>query len=328
MEVVVEIVEPGRRAPSIKRFDQHEISIGRGWDNHLVITDAQVDASHCVITIEETTDTVTIRDLASANGTEYQGKTIENSAEIAFGSLVTVGQTSFRVHRKDDSVAPTRVYSRSENILEKASHPAIAATVALIAVFSWQYLSFLRGGSKFDWNSQLQSLLTVGTMLVAWGLFWGLITKLFKHQFKFWPHLCLAASAMILLLVLREFESIVSFNTLSTATTQFVGAINSSLLIFLAVVAGLIITTNVKPKTRYTTAGILVGIFLLTDYLLPRLDDDSWVNFVPLETKSFPTSYHVSPSIPQSEFFEIIGENLDETMERGIEAKEEQAESS
>ena len=328
MEIVIEVVEPGRRAPSIKYFQQPEISVGRGWDNDLVITDMQVDASHCVLKFDEETDTLSIQDLDTTNGTLHNKKQLENSTIVHFGSLITVGQTSFKIHRKTDEVVPARVYTRSENALDRASHPLIAIGIAVVAVFLWQYLSFLGGAQLFDWNSQLQALLSVGFALVAWGLFWGLITKLFKHQFKFWPHLGLAAAIMIMRLALGEFETIVSFNTLSTSIAQFVEAINTSVLIFIWVVLGLIITTNVKAKTRLTTASTMVGLFLLTSFLLPKLNTDQWVGYVPLDTTSLPTSLHISPTIPQTDFYQIIGDNLDESMERAIEAKEEQAENS
>lgn len=323
MEVVVEIAEPGRRAPSIKRFNLTEIRIGRAWDNDLVITDAEVDPYHVKLIFDDLANAYEIQDLESGNGTRVKGKKFGGRSQGDFDEPITIGQTSFRIHRISDAVAPAKIHSRTEQILQKVGQPWTAILVAFAAIFLIQYSAYIGSGQKFEWNNQLQGFIAIAFGLVAWALLWGGITKLLKHQFKVWAHLGLAASILILSLLIGMIEGFLSFNLLSPSISELLEALGISLLIFVWVLLGFIVTTVTKLRTRVVTASVLASLFLLTSFLLPKIQTQSWVGLVPLETKSLPPGLKIAPSKTTEHFLQRIQENIEDTNQRAITAREE-----
>lgn len=324
MEIVVEIAEPGRRAPSIKRFNQTEIIVGRAWSADLVIADAEVDAHHVKLSFDAEVGGFLVEDLNSANGTRLNGRRLEKAVQTSFGNSLTVGQTTFRVHQKADAVAPAKIHSRTEQILQKLGHPVIAVMTAISAIFLVQYSEFISSGSQFSWNNQLQGLIATAIGLVVWAMLWGGITKLLKHQFKVWAHLGLAAGLIIASLALTEIENLLAFNFLSPSVSELLQAFGIGAMIFVWVLLGLIITANTKVRTRMSVAAGLAGLFLLTSFLLPRLQTQNWVNLVPLETQSLSPGARVAPTRSNESFFLLIEDNIRESEERAIEAREEE----
>lgn len=330
MEIVVEIVEPGRRAPSVKRFHQSEILVGRAWDADLVIADEEVDARHLRIRfpkeVDSEKDAFEIEDLDSANGLRINGRRIDQSREVHFGDTLTVGQTMFRVHRRTDSVGPTTIHSRLEKTLQKLGNPLVALVIAAFAIFIMQYSSFMSSGTQFQWENQLSSLISMTVALSLWAIIWGGIAKLLKHQMRIWAHLGLASVILIASVFLDEINSFLSFNLLSPVINELLEATIFSLMIFVWVSLGFIITANVGQKTRTVVASILVVLFLVTSFLIPRFQNEERVYLVPLETASLPPGLLFSSPESVESFVDRVGSNIDRTEESAVIAREENEE--
>ncbi len=70
--------------------------IGRAEDCHLRPASDQVSRHHCVIRVAS--DSVTVRDLGSRNGTFVNGKRISDKSPLMPGDRLVVGQLDFDVH--------------------------------------------------------------------------------------------------------------------------------------------------------------------------------------------------------------------------------------
>lgn len=323
MEIVVEVIEPGRRAPSIKRFQKTEVTIGRAWDSDLVIVDPELDPQHAKLVFDQEAASFLLEDLHSANGTRHNGRKFTGSVEVAFGDSITVGQTNFRIHRAGDAVAPTKVHSRVEQILNQIGHPAIATASMIAALFLYQSSQFLISGQRFEWENQLQSLLGVATGLIFWAILWGTITRILKHQVKIWSHLALASVIVIVSVVLNEIHGLITFNALSPTLSDLITTLNTALLILAWIFLGMTITSHVKVRPRIVTACALAGLYLLTNFLVPRFQTETWVGLVPLETKSQNPALKISPAQSPDDFMQRIEENMLDTSRRAEELREE-----
>jgi len=323
MEIVVEVIEPGRRAPSIKRFQKDEISIGRAWASDLVIVDAEIDPEHARLVFDPESQAFSLEDLGSANGTRHNGRKFTGKVQVAFGDSITVGQTTFRIHRASDSVAPPKVHSRIEQILNQVSHPVIAIALMAIALFLYQSSGFLANEEKFTWENQLEDLLTIATRLIFWAILWGAITRVIKHQIKIWGHLALASAVLILFVVLSEFESLISFNALSPTLSDLIAALNNALIIFVWIFLGMMITSHVKSRPRVMAACALAGLYLLTSFLVPRFQTETWVGLVPLKVESLQPGLRITRTQSPEDFLLVVEENMQGTRLRAEELRAE-----
>ncbi|MDM7860949.1 FHA domain-containing protein [Alteromonas sp. ASW11-36] len=323
MEIVIEILEPGRKASQILKFTQPQIRVGRAWDNDLVLTDAEIDAYHGIIDYDEQAQQLRFTDLNSSNGSVYKGKRVSDSQTIEFAEKITLGETNFKIHRQSDTVAPTKLHSSSEKLTKTLGRPVYACLLALCAISLGEYFDFIEGGIKFEWNIQLQSLISSSMTLVVWALVWGGISKLIKHHMNFFAHLALASCVMIISGVLGQLGNVIVFNTLSAWITDLYDASNTALVVFIWMYFALVITANARARTRLGVACVAVGLYLLTNYLLPRFQEPVWVANVPLETASLPPQYMLRDETPVADFLDAARENIQRSSENAVTKKHE-----
>lgn len=325
MEVVVEVIEQGRKAPSIKRFNQSSILIGRAWDSDLVIADAEVDGHHLKLEIDSEAEQLHIEDLNSANGIRVRGhKTTPNT--IAYGDEITIGQTIIRVHRRIDAVAPAKIHSRTELALKKLGAPVTALLVSIVGIIGYQFVSYMQTAAPFKWENQIQGVLFIAIGTAAWALVWGGITKLLKHRMAFWMHLGLISAVGIFALLMDRIVEFIAFNTLSPSVVDVLEALGISAMIFVWTVLGFLITTHLKVKTRVVIASSLVGLFLLSSVVIPRIGREESVSRVPLHTSSLPPSLLLADERSEDEFLSLVTDSVAKAAEAATKAKQEQAE--
>jgi pSer/pThr/pTyr-binding forkhead associated (FHA) protein len=69
--------------------------IGRNPNTDITLLDEGISREHAIIELDESSDTFTIEDLQSTNGTKVNGKRVRSCA-LSDGDEIVIGQTSFR----------------------------------------------------------------------------------------------------------------------------------------------------------------------------------------------------------------------------------------
>lgn len=326
MEIIVEVIEQGRKAPSIKRFDQPSVLIGRAWDADLIIADAEVEAHHLRLDIDPESGLPQLTDLDSSNGIRIRGNKPKDLT-ISYGDEILIGQTILRVHRQTDTVAPAKVHSRTELALKKLGSPITALVISILGILAVQYVQFMQTAAAFKWENQIQSILFLAIGIAAWALIWGGVTKLLKHQMAFWKHLGLISAVGILSLLADRVIEFLAFNTLSPTLVEILQAVSTSAMIFIWAILGALITTHLKTRTRLVIASSLVGLFLLSSVVIPRIGKEESVSLVPLHTSSLPPSMLIANEKSGDAFLGLVTNSVEKAKQAAIEAKEEQSKS-
>ncbi|MFH1730733.1 MAG: FHA domain-containing protein [Planctomycetota bacterium] len=88
--------------------DEAPVSIGRGDDCGLCLTDEQVSVIHAVV--EPTNNGCRVRDLESTNGTAVNGHPVSEH-RLMFGDTITVGQTVILYGSGEEAVGSETVGS-------------------------------------------------------------------------------------------------------------------------------------------------------------------------------------------------------------------------
>jgi pSer/pThr/pTyr-binding forkhead associated (FHA) protein len=78
-------------------------SVGRNTDNDIVLTDASVSRSHCLVYVRP--DLIEVQDLESANGVKVGGKLVKGRVEVQFNEEFLIGEASAYVRAADFETA-------------------------------------------------------------------------------------------------------------------------------------------------------------------------------------------------------------------------------
>ncbi len=102
------IAEP-HKAPRLIKLNPGKLTIGRCPDCNIEIEDISVSREHAEIVFDSATDSISIRDLESTNGTYVNRKRIQNSYQLAVNDDVRIGKASLLlVHYSEETVAVNR----------------------------------------------------------------------------------------------------------------------------------------------------------------------------------------------------------------------------
>ncbi len=172
------------------------VSLGRAFDNDVVIDDPHVAAHHCSIEAGEAEGTLVIRVGSTRNGVQVGPRTLvegESSPLPAGGETWQIGATRLRVRLPGDPVEP-------EKPLGLAATGAKPWTTAAAALALWA-LVLIEHGIDLDPGSSLTDwlvpLLAFPIALGGWCLVWAVGSKLFQHRFEFWAHFSVLSKSLL-----------------------------------------------------------------------------------------------------------------------------------
>jgi hypothetical protein len=185
MELVFKVQTQPGRTEDIRKLEGERITIGRAFDNDLILPDAEVSPHHAVIETDENGHLL-INDLNSLNGlySDHEQKIYGNAA-IKSGSQFRIGKTVICIFAPDHPV-PDALDNREVSTLPQILDNPFAFIIALFLVSLIHAMDeWLNMFAEFKWQEIINTELIVlgGTLLT--GIFWSVIGRVFKHEANF-----------------------------------------------------------------------------------------------------------------------------------------------
>ena len=250
----VEILSRHREIASRFRFPGPEVSIGRGYDNDVIVDDPYVAARHLRLFRDEEGRLVA-EDLGSANGTFLDGSNKRLPRILVDGQQpIRIGQTFLRFREPGHEVEPERVAPEGSDIL-----PVVAAFGLGAAVLGLEALSI--------WFSQvaearalnyLTPILWACVAILVWVGMWALLSRIFSGRAHFFRNLLIALSGAFALSFYSEFAKYLAFAwTFSLASTY------EYVAIWIVVAAVCFLHLREVGHTRLWLKGGVVAILLV-----------------------------------------------------------------
>ncbi len=210
MTTVVEV--RGRGGQLLERFrsDAAQISIGRAFDNALIVEDQYVSPHH--LTLVRAGDGWLINDHDSLNGYEYGLRRGADGEFLKSGSRLRIGHTELRVYREQhevpDALPVDGTEARFAHLGKHSVWPVLL--IASLAVFLVQ--AYLGSFSEFRWLPSLGEQLNwvFGVVIIA--AFWALVGRLLRHRAAFLAHLSIWSLYGILAVLASWLASVVAYN--------------------------------------------------------------------------------------------------------------------
>ena len=229
-----------------------EASIGRGYENDVIVDDPYVAACHLRVFRDDAGQLVA-EDLGGINGTFLDGSTSRVSRFVIDGGRpIRIGQTLLRVRAHDYSVEPERI--------APAERHTLVLVVAITAVlFGFIVLRvWLAQVGEPRLSNYVTPLLTFAGIMVVWVGIWALFSRIFAGRSYLVRNLLIALSGFLASLIYNEFARYASFALTWPLPSTYEYA--ASWLILAAV---FFLHLRVISATRLWLKGVIVAALLV-----------------------------------------------------------------
>ena len=201
--VWIELLSRHRDVVARHRCQGDSVSIGRAYDNDVVVDDPYVAAHHVRIVRGEAGELIA-QDLGSVNGL-YSADDRRTERIALDDRPFRIGGTLLRVRTVSHAVP-------AERVAPLASRPGRIVLILACALTAWELLALWLGQttepklSYYFWPSILFALLVLG-----WTTMWGVMSRIFSGQTRFTRHLAIALAGIGALSVFSEITDYAAF---------------------------------------------------------------------------------------------------------------------
>ena len=232
-EIIIEEITRNHKLLHRHRLNKNEVSIGRGYQNDIILADPHICAQH--LTIKFAQGVWQLNDNNSINGTvlEKHNKNLEDKTQqiINDGDVIIVGKSQLRVMFSDHKVAETIAFSPFESLIDIIRNPiAVFISIALFMLISAN-ISYLSQPTEINISQLFVSALKMTLIFAVWPAGVALVSHLTKHDPRILAQLGISFTFFILLWLSDLLEEIIAFNS---ASSSMLGLIISLLPIGIA----------------------------------------------------------------------------------------------
>ncbi len=267
MALIVEVLDA--RSDDVRawhRLAGERLSLGRAYDNDVVLDDPYVEAHHARIE-RDGTGTFVLRDLGSVNGLVGADGVRRPELPTTPGTTARVGHTTIRFQDSEAPLAaaiPDRRGPRTGLRLPAwVDTPVgqLGISAGALVVILW--LSWL-GTYQRSATSELTDL-ALGLMfaLILWAGIWSVAGRIVTHRFRFLGHLAIAFAVLAVLVVWDAVSEWIAFVVPDNPVSKPLGIAVVLLLIGVLVAGHLTLASAMSRRRRWTAAGVTCVILLV-----------------------------------------------------------------
>nr|WP_255490877.1 FHA domain-containing protein [Spartinivicinus marinus] len=297
-------IRHGRVAEVVKsRSDS--LTIGRGFNNDLVLVDPYIAANQLCFRQREGEWFVDIID--ETNPILINGQIIVDNTQVQSGDRLRVGRTSITVYLDNHQVEPTRKLLLS-GWLHHDNLGILLPTLVLLGVcFLDAGVDFLQVSARYEWKEYVFYSLIGALIITIWAAVWSITGRLLRHEHHFSSQLLITSVAAGVYTLLEPISSYIEYATNSI----FAGEV-TAIFFVLVVLTGvlkfnLMFATNiVRSTTAALVASISATIFIHTMNYLEQTDHSNRPEYSSVLKAPFA---HISGDSSIDEYFqELEGE--------------------
>ena len=305
MELIFEIINPSGRVLERQKINGDKISVGRAFDNQVILSDEFIDPYHVIIERDSNAQ-ILITDLNSTNGIRDENDLIVESKVIESGSEFVLGKTHIRIFAIEHVVPDAMVLDGVDWAIKYFSKNWM--TVGLFVVMSLLAIVGVWGGDvgELEAREYIETIFAVIVVALMMALIWGLVGRIVKHEMFFKVQLSIIAIYISLILCFEFIYEVVLFNTMNYLASISVNTIVEVLLLATLFWFNMKVATNQKNMHRWIIA-LILSIGLVSFSIFSEISERTTFSVNP---------YFISEMKPP--LFRInAGANLDEFLLEG-----------
>ncbi|NQZ79984.1 MAG: FHA domain-containing protein [Colwellia sp.] len=212
MEIIIEEISRAHKLLGRHKFLKQNVSIGRGYQNDIIVTDPHVCAEHLHLNFDG--EHWIVSDQDSINGSYLDDSKINADQHIIkSGDILTLGKSQVRIVFPNHPVEASVSFSPFENLINIARNPLVlAASIALFAIITG-WIFYLNNPLKVTFTQLLVPAISMTLLFAVWPGAIAVISLLTKHDTRVMSQLGVCFAFFNLMWISDVIERFVHFNT-------------------------------------------------------------------------------------------------------------------
>lgn len=302
MELIFEITDQSGRSHQYRKLNGERLTIGRAWDNDLILSDPTVNPHHAVIE-RDVEGKLYITDLDTLNGTGIRHRErISGTVVLQPGEEYQLGKTRVAIYTPDYPVAETARVAEMDNTVQRLESPLLLAALISVVTLLYAGEQWLNMFSGFKWQDIANILLVVYGSSIVLTLFWVVIGRVLRHEIQFRKHLTLILIFVILQLFASKLFTLFMFNTLNLTASLVLLIVFEFALLTTMFWFNLYMATNQNNLQR-TGSAVIISSLMIVLSLYAEFSSREELPHVPEYVRVLaPPVLHFSGSVSEDEF--------------------------
>lgn len=272
--LVVQVGARHGRVAEVTRSVGDQLSIGRAYDNDLILTDLHVAPHQLRFARHEGEWRLHVQD--HTNPVLLNNKRIDGiSNALSSGDEITVGRTRLKVFSADQPVEPTHKLALS-NWLSLESVGVLLPLATLVGVSILDLVvNYYYQSTDLKWLEQASSILTTAVICLVWAAAWAIAGKIVRHQHHFGLQLIVASLVSLVTTFLGIAGGVLAFQLNSAIASELIDWLVFGIALFILLKMNFLIATNVRNTSLAAVlhSTLLLGIVFGLTY---SWDDDDF----------------------------------------------------
>ena len=182
--IIIEEINRGHKTLHRYKLTKENITIGRGYDNDIILSDPHICPNH--IHIDYTQGSWKISDQNSVNGSFLENpKSKKQNADqhtINDGDIISVGKSQLKILFIDHPVTPTVHFSNFESFINLMRHPAVLFISIALFITIAASLGFLSSPIESNYSQFFVNAVGMALVFALWPAGVALVSHLTKHD--------------------------------------------------------------------------------------------------------------------------------------------------
>lgn len=241
------------------------ITVGRGYDNDVILDDPYADARHARIAVDET-GAIVVDDLGSVNQLVTGDDARQARIVARPGDEVRIGRTRLRFRDPGAPLPPALPDARSP--AQGRRLPRWAGTwwgqlaVALLVAGAAAWGTWLGSYQASPASEAVGVALGVLMLTALWAGVWAVAGRIVVQRFRFLAHLAVASAFLFAVLAIGVAESWQAFLFPDTSALDLVTGALASFLIAALVATHLALASTLNRRRRWIAGAVTTAVML------------------------------------------------------------------
>ena len=280
MAVIIELLGWGGKSRHHFSVEGSSITIGRGYQNDLVLSDSHICANH--LRLDAVDGGWQLTDLNSLNGTEILKNSSADSGSpatiLADGAEIKIGRTRLRILADSHPVEATKELHRLEKDVGHLNRFSVWLSLLVLAVVVDIASIYVNSFVEWQWKNILSTILISQAIPLVLALFWSGIGRFLREESNFLGHYSLILLASLLYTASAWLIGVIGYNFSAEILVDVVAPLIMLSLIAILFSANFALATNMLARQRWISS---IGFVTLLLFISIATQMQEWGEFSP-----------------------------------------------
>jgi len=269
-EIIIEEITRNHKLLHRHRVKQSEVSIGRGYQNDIILTDPHICPAH--LSLNYSQGAWHLKDNDTVNGTLLENPKGKHrhahQQEVRDGDIIILGKSQLRILFNDHQVPETIALSPFESLIDIVRNPiAVFISIALFLLIAG-HISYLNQLTETNVSQLFVSAFSLSLLFALWPAGVALVSHLTKHDPRIFAQFGISFSFFVLMWLSERLEKIIAFNSASDSNLGLVFSLLPVGLAFCLFWLNSYIGFHVSARRRVVVAASITVLLFGGSYLL------------------------------------------------------------